>query len=247
MQGHCHVVCWWTTVTGRLPPSGLTRFGPEAQHNANWLSPANGSSPAASSLRCSGSEVCSANEGACVTPLSARGIFMEDGMKKYMLAATIVALSAVGAEAKCSTKALNGQWMWGNDSFGSATPIVLTNGTGVTGTGVTINLSLSKSCKGSVTLTAGAINTDRACCHRKDQPVVGPETQPPAIRYSGSGRRPGATLDHVQVVSCKQQVLGRAWRAPFLRRSWPAEQQMTSIPMRLPRWTRPRVSPRSSY
>lgn len=88
-------------------------------------------------------------------------------MKRYLIAAAVLAICATGAHAKCSTKALNGQWMWGNDIFGSATPIVLTNGTGVTGTGVTINLTLSKSCKGNVTLTSGPLTlTGRVATER---------------------------------------------------------------------------------
>lgn len=76
-------------------------------------------------------------------------------MKKYLIAAAVLAISVTGAQAKCSTKSLNGQWMFGNDSNGLATPVVFTNGVAPFTLG-TITVSLAKSCKGTITWTVGA-------------------------------------------------------------------------------------------
>jgi hypothetical protein len=77
-------------------------------------------------------------------------------MKKYLIAAAVLVVTVAGAQAKCSTKSLNGQWMVGDDNEGIPTPLVLNNGTGTIAGGINVSLSLSKSCKGSVTLTQGA-------------------------------------------------------------------------------------------
>ena len=86
-------------------------------------------------------------------------------MKKLILAAAVLAASVGAAEAKCSTKSLNGNWMLGDDELGLPIPVIINNGTAtVSGTPI-FTLTLNGKCKGNVTFSspnfAGRVATER--------------------------------------------------------------------------------------
>ncbi len=72
-------------------------------------------------------------------------------MKKYLIAAAILATSVVAAEAKCSTKSLNGSWTVFSSSSTAAVATVLNGSTTIEGAATT--MSLGKNCKGTMIVT----------------------------------------------------------------------------------------------
>jgi hypothetical protein len=75
-------------------------------------------------------------------------------MKKLILAAAIIAASVGAAEAKCSKKSLNGNWML--HVAGQGVPVVIAGGS-TTISGITINFNLNDKCKGVGSITDGMV------------------------------------------------------------------------------------------
>jgi hypothetical protein len=76
-------------------------------------------------------------------------------MKKYLIAAAILATSVAGAEAKCSTKSLNGRCTLFASSSSAAIVAIQNGSTTIEGTPTT--LTLGKNCKGTMTITGFSV------------------------------------------------------------------------------------------
>jgi hypothetical protein len=76
---------------------------------------------------------------------------MENNMKKYLIAAAILATSVVGAEAKCSTKSLNGSWTLFAASDSALIMTIQNGNTTIEGSATT--MTLGKNCKGTMNIT----------------------------------------------------------------------------------------------
>jgi hypothetical protein len=72
-------------------------------------------------------------------------------MKKYLIAAAILATSVVGADAKCSTKSLNGNWTLFVSSSVALIITIQNGNTSIEGAPTTV--TLGKNCKGTMTMT----------------------------------------------------------------------------------------------
>jgi hypothetical protein len=77
---------------------------------------------------------------------------MENQMKKLILAAAIIAAGVGAAEAKCSKKSLNGNWML--NIAGQGVPVTISGGVMTVGT-ESLSFNLNDKCKGTGTYVSG--------------------------------------------------------------------------------------------
>ncbi len=71
-------------------------------------------------------------------------------MKKLLIALAVLAAASTAAQAKCSTKSLNGSWTLFLDTS-TAAIVTVNNGT-LTGLGPPTTVSMGKNCKGTMTI-----------------------------------------------------------------------------------------------
>ncbi len=84
-------------------------------------------------------------------------------MKKFIIAAAVLAASVTAAQAKCSKSAMNGDWLWAFETGGTAYRLVLADGNMTFGGALIGTYTMSSACKGTVIINGiPVIFTSRA-------------------------------------------------------------------------------------
>jgi hypothetical protein len=89
-------------------------------------------------------------------------------MKKFILASAIIAASFGAAEAKCSKKSLNGNWMF--HVAGQGAPVSIVGGV-LNFSGAVFNFNLNDKCKGIGSLVAGGTTYPATIAAEKISPT----------------------------------------------------------------------------
>ncbi len=77
-------------------------------------------------------------------------------MKKLLIALAVLAAATTAAQAKCSTKSLNGSWT-GFTASDSGGIVTINNGTAI-GIGSPATITLGKNCKGTMTISGSPVS-----------------------------------------------------------------------------------------
>lgn len=78
-------------------------------------------------------------------------------MKKYILAIATLAAATAAAEAKCNTKALNGNWQFSAADGGNSSLVLFNDGIMTSGGMVVGTVTLNEKCKGAATIGGSVI------------------------------------------------------------------------------------------